>query len=121
MATKPKPPDPSLARVMLQVYGEFGLNQPGEAARAAEIVAEEDPSASTFLTLARYAAMAGDERKADLAGKRAIALAPKQQKDVVEKQVKQIEAVAKAGGAQAAGAGTAPGGAAGAPGGAGGR
>jgi hypothetical protein len=72
MATNPKPPDPSLARVMLQVYGEFGLNQPPKAAQTAEIVAEADPSASTFLALARYAAMAGDERKADLAGKRAV-------------------------------------------------
>ncbi|HLL86417.1 MAG TPA: hypothetical protein VK387_03790 [Thermoleophilaceae bacterium] len=108
LATNPDKPDAGLARVMLQVYGEFGLNRPKEAARAAEVVAEDDPSSSTFLALARYAAMAGDKRTADLAGKRALALAPEAQKKVVKKQVDQFEkalaAQAGAGGAGGAGA-----------------
>jgi hypothetical protein len=114
LATNPKPPDPSLARVMLQVYGEFGLNQPARAAQAADIVAEADPTSSTLLALARYASLAGQKRKADLAGKRAIALATDSQKKVVKQQVEQIEALAaaQAGGAGAGGAapGAPPGG-----------
>jgi tetratricopeptide (TPR) repeat protein len=105
LATNPDPPDASLARVMLQVYGEFGLNRPKEAAQAAEIVAQDDPSSSTYVALARYAAMAGDKRTADLAGKRALALAPKSQKKVVKKQVGAIEKAT----AQGGGAGGAPG------------
>jgi hypothetical protein len=121
LATDPKPPDAGLARVMLQVYGEFGLNRPDKAAEAADIVAQADPTSATFLALSRYTAMAGQERQSQLAGKRAISLAPKGQRKIVKKQVDQIEAAAaaqrkgcKAGGAAASAPGL------GAPGGAGG-
>jgi hypothetical protein len=122
LATDPDPPDAGLARVMLQVYSEFGLNQPPKAAKAAEIVAEDDPSSSSYLALARYAAMARDERTSDLAGKRAIELATEDQKKVVKKQVAQIEKAVATGGAgtgagAAGGAGAAPGGTAGGAGG----
>jgi len=118
LKTRPDPPDPGLARVMLQVYGEFGLNRPKEAAEAAEIVAQDDPTSSTFLAFSRYAALAGDKRESDLAGKRALALAPRAQKKVVKKQVDQIKAAAAA---QGRGGGTGGGGTPGAaaPGGAG--
>jgi hypothetical protein len=111
LATDPKPPDPSLARVMIQVYG-FGLNQPAKASQAAEIVAEDDPSSATFLTYAQYAALAGEKRKADLAGKRAVALAPEPQRKRVKENVETLKAqveAQKAGAAAGAGAGGAPG------------
>jgi len=114
LGTNPNPPDPSLARVMLQVYGQFGLNKPKQAAKAAETVAEDDSSASTFLQLAQYAAMAGDKRKADLAGKRALALAPKSQKKVVKKQVEQLKAAIAAQAKGGAAGAAVPGGAGGA-------
>jgi hypothetical protein len=120
LATDPNPPDPGLARVMLQVYSEFGLNQPAKTAEAAEVVAEDDPSSSSYLALARYAAMARDERTSDLAGKRAISLATEDQKKVVKKQVAQIEKAAASGGVgagAAGGAGAPPGGTAGGAGG----
>ncbi|MDQ4071274.1 MAG: hypothetical protein M3088_00140 [Actinomycetota bacterium] len=113
LRTNPQPPDPSLARVMLQVYGEFGLNQPAKAAQAADVVAQADESSSAFLTLARYAALAKQQRKADLAGRRAIALASDSQRKVVKQQVEAIKAQSAAQGAGAGGAGGA-GGAAGA-------
>ncbi len=116
LRTDPQPPDASLARVMLQVYGEFGLNQPPKAAQAADVVAQADESSSAFLTLARYASLAKQSRKADLAGRRAIALAPDSQRKVVKEQVKAIDAQAAAQAAGAGGAG-AGGGAAGAGGG----
>lgn len=114
LATNPMPPDPSLARVMIQVFG-FGLNQPAKAAQAAEIVAEDDPSSATYLALAQYAALAGQKRKADLAGKRAIALAPPKQRKRVKENVQALEAAVAAQAAQ--GAGGSGGGGASAPGG----
>ncbi len=115
LGTNPQPPDPSLARVMLQAYGEFGLNQPAKAAQAADISAQADESSNAFLILARYASLANQERKADLAGKRALALAPDSQRKMVKKQLDTIEAQAAA---QASGVGS-QGGAGGAGGGAG--
>jgi hypothetical protein len=121
LATDPSPPDVGLARVMVQVYGSFGLNKPKEAARAAGIVAEADPSPQAYIQLAQYAALAGDERQADLAGKRAVSVAPKQQKKAVERQLKEIEAAAKQAQAQQAGGAGGAAGGGGLSGGAGGR
>jgi hypothetical protein len=106
LATDPRPPDASLARVMIQVYG-FGLNQPAKASQAAELVAEADPTSQTFLTFSQYAALAGQKRKADLAGKRAIALAPAKQRERVKKNVESLEAQIAAQKAAAAGGGAA--------------
>jgi hypothetical protein len=80
-------PSDSLASLMLQVYGEGGLNKPADAATAAELIADARPSAAAYLALTTYAAKAGQTRKAELAGQKAIELAPKGQKKLVEKQV----------------------------------
>ena len=101
---EPKRLDDSLARLMVQVYGPLALNQPGKAARAAEIVAEADPSAAAFLQLTQYASLAGQTRKAELAGQRAIELAPKDQRKAVKDQVEQLKNPASAGQAQGGGA-----------------
>jgi hypothetical protein len=82
----PKPSD-SLASLMLQVYAEGGLNKPDRAAEAAELIANARPSAQAYLTLTAYAAKAGQTRKAELAGLKAVDLAPKSQKKLVKKQV----------------------------------
>jgi hypothetical protein len=84
-------PDGSLAQLMMQVYDPLGLNKPAEAARAAEIVAEARPSASIYLQLVRYAALAGQKRKADLAGLKAVDLAPKKQRTSVKLLVEQAK------------------------------
>lgn len=94
LAADPKKVDDSLAALMLNAYSEIGLNQPDGAATAAELVAEARPSAVAYLQLTQYAAKAGQTRKAELAGKKAIELAPKGQK----KQVEEAVAGAKAGG-----------------------
>jgi hypothetical protein len=103
LALDPKKPDDSLARLMIQVYGQLALNRPAKATQAAEIVAEADPSAAAFLQLAQYATLAGQTRKADLAGKRAVDLAPKEQRRAVKDQVKQITNPALAGQTQGGG------------------
>src|SRR3954454_1633692 len=80
-------PSDSLASLMLQAYGEGGLNKPSDAATAAELIANARPSPQAYLTLTVYAAKAGQTRKAELAGLKAIDLAPKAQKAAVKKQV----------------------------------
>ncbi|MDQ4130642.1 MAG: hypothetical protein M3133_06605, partial [Actinomycetota bacterium] len=84
-------PDDSLARLMLQVYSPGALNQPQNAVRAAEIVAESEPTAQAYVQLVQYAALAGQTRKADLAAQRAIDLAPREQKAAVRAAVKQAK------------------------------
>ncbi len=86
-----KKPEPSLAALMVQVYGPTGLNKPAEGAEAAEIVAVADPNAQAYLQLVQYAALAGQDRKADLAGKKAIELAPKDQRSTVKTLVEQAK------------------------------
>jgi len=80
-------PSDSLASLMLQAYSSAGLNKPADAAGAAEIIANARPSAQAYLALTTYAAQAGQTRKAQLAGQKAIDLAPKSQKKLVRQQV----------------------------------
>lgn len=98
-----KKPDPSLATLMIQAYG--GLAQSTKnpedqkpyltgAADAAEIVASAKPSMNGYLQLVQYATLAGQTRKATLAGEQAVALAPKAQKKQVKQQLASIKAQA---------------------------
>jgi hypothetical protein len=102
LGLQPKKPDASLGRLMLQVYSEIGLNRPAKAAEVAEIVADTSPNAQVYVLLTRYAALAGQTRKAELAGRRALELAPKSQRSTVKELVKQAKA---AGAAAKSGAG----------------
>jgi tetratricopeptide (TPR) repeat protein len=86
-----KKPEASLAALMLNVYGPTGLNQAADAARAAEIVTDAQPSAQAYLQLTQFAAQAGQKRKADLAGKKAVELAPKKQRSTVRALVEQAK------------------------------
>ena len=71
------------------IYAPTALNKPAEGAEAAEIVTTAQPSAQAYLQLATYAAAAGQDRKADLAGQKAIELAPKKQRSTVKQLVEQ--------------------------------
>jgi hypothetical protein len=84
-------PDASLAAVALQVYDVTGLNQPKQAARAAAIVAAEQSSSAAYIRLVQYATLAGDSRTADLAGQKAVDLAPKGQRTLVRQQIQQAK------------------------------
>jgi hypothetical protein len=97
-----KNPDPSLANTMIQAY--FGIAQTKSvqdakpyltgAADAAEVVTTARPSVNSYLQLVQYAALAGQDRKATLAGQQAVGLAPKAQKKQVQQQVSQVKAQA---------------------------
>jgi hypothetical protein len=90
-------PNPTTASYALQIYDTNALNQPKEAQKAAQILAQTQNDAASYLRLVSYAARAGDTRTADLAGQKAVDLAPKAQKKLVKKQV---EALKKAGSPQ---------------------
>lgn len=87
----PKHPDATLARLMAQAYSEVGLNEPARAAEAMEIVTEEQPSASSYSSLAQYAYIADQMRKGDLAAARAVQLAPSAQRKLVRAQLANIK------------------------------
>jgi hypothetical protein len=95
----PKQPDVSLAGYMIQIYDISGLNQPADAAKAAELVALSRPTVGAYLKLAQYSAAAGQSRTADLAAGKAVELAEPDQRKAVEKQA---QAYKEAGEKQAA-------------------
>jgi hypothetical protein len=96
-----KKPDVDLARRAVQA--EDGLarlqSQPSDqkpywtkAADAAEIIAAAQPTPNNYVALVQYATLAGQTRKADLAGQKAVALAPKAQKKIAKQTVAQVKA-----------------------------
>lgn len=85
-------PDASLARLAVAVYDQTALNQPEEGAAAMRIVAEDANDFESYLALVQLSAAAGDERTADLAGDKAIDLAPKRLEKQVRQQVKALKA-----------------------------
>jgi hypothetical protein len=111
LALDPDPPDPSLATVALQLYDPTALNDPRAAQRAAAIIAEREKSPQAYLRLVQYATLAKDSRTANLAGERAVELAPRAERKQVRQAIQQAKLPPQqgAGGAQgAAGQGGAP-------------
>ncbi|MFL5820003.1 MAG: tetratricopeptide repeat protein [Solirubrobacteraceae bacterium] len=88
LALDPPHDDVNVARLMVQAYSPTGLNRPAGGVRAAEIVADAQPSPQTYFQLALYAYAAGQTRKGDLAGRRAVELAPRDQRPGVQTQVR---------------------------------
>lgn len=85
------PPKAAVARMMVQAYGPTGLDKPAEAAQAAEIVAQAEPSAQAYLELVQHAARAGQTRKAGLAAQKAIELAPAKDRAEVRQLAEQAK------------------------------
>jgi hypothetical protein len=79
-------PSPATAGFALQIYDTAALNQPKEAEKAAQILAQSQNDTASYLRLVAYAARANDTRTADLAAQKAVDLAPKAQKKLVKKQ-----------------------------------
>jgi hypothetical protein len=99
-------PDPSLAVIALRLYDPGALNQPKLALQAAQIVAQDQKTSAGYIRVVQYAALAGDNRTADLAGAKAVELAPKNARKTVRQQVKQSKQAAKQAAQQSAGGGT---------------
>ena len=92
LATKPEKVDRDLATLMLTAYSPTALNQPANGVEAAEIVAEARNDSSAYLPLVQYATLAGQKRKADLAGQKALELAPKSDRSAVKQALAQAKA-----------------------------
>jgi hypothetical protein len=82
LALDPKQPDVRAAKFMVQAYDTPALNEPAKAVRAMQIITadQKPPNSNLFAQLASLAYRAHDFRTADLAGARAISLAPKNQR-----------------------------------------
>lgn len=78
LSLDPKQPDVRAANLMVQAYGENGLNQLTKAVQAKQVVtdAERPPSSNLYAQLAVLAYQAGDDRTGDLAASRAVDLSP---------------------------------------------
>ena len=88
---RPDPPNGSVASLMVEAYGPGGLNQPQDGLRAAQIVADVRPSAAAYLQVAQFAALAGDERRSDRAGRRALQLAEPDEREAVPPELAPCE------------------------------
>jgi hypothetical protein len=102
-------PDKGLAGVAFQAYDTLAstTQDPQDqkpfyegAAGAVEVLTEGSKQPQPYIRLVQYATLAGQTRKADLAGKRAIALASKKQKKQIKQQVEQAKAPAATQGQQ---------------------
>lgn len=78
LALEPEQPSERAANLMVQAYGENGLNELRKAVQAKQIVtdAADPPSSNLYAQLAVLAYQAGDTRTGDLAATRAVDLAP---------------------------------------------
>jgi len=89
-----KPPHPSLplAKEMVLIFGEEGLNQPSSAVGVLQLIVAAEPSnASYYGFLAEYAYLAGDDRVGDLASAKAVSLAPIGQRTHLKTQLAAIK------------------------------
>ena len=117
LALKPKKPNLGLARVMVQAYSGLaqGVAEPQDAQQywagassAIELVAANQPNSNNYIGLVQYATLAGQTSKAELAGKKAIELAPKGQRKAVEQEVVSAKGAGQSQAGGAAPGGTAP-------------
>jgi hypothetical protein len=103
-------PDHGVARYALQAYTTLAQSKSDPqdqkpfwegTASAAEILTQGSKSPGPYVQLVQYATLAGQTRKADLAAKKALALAPKSQKKAVKQAITQAKGAAQQQGAAA--------------------
>jgi hypothetical protein len=90
-------PDPTLARLAYGMFGQTGLNDPKRALVAVRAIAADANDFQSYLLLVQTATAAGDKRTAQLAGQKAVDLAPKAQKKQVQDAIKQLQTQVQAG------------------------
>jgi hypothetical protein len=81
LAQRPPRPNLEVTKQMLTVFGEEGLNQPSAGVQVAQIAVEAEPKNSFyFRVLSEYAYKTHNVSVGDLAAKRAVRLAPAEQR-----------------------------------------
>jgi hypothetical protein len=92
LALNPPKPNPKLAKEMVRIFGEEGLNEPAEAAAVLQIVVASEPqSAALFGALAEYAYKAKNTRQGDLAAAKAVSLAPAAERSRLNKELAELK------------------------------
>jgi len=102
----PDHPSPKIALEMATVFSPEGLNEPANAVQALQIVIpSKEPSAALYSSLAQYAYLAHNIRQGDLASTKALALAPKSRRPLMELEFERMKKAAteKSGSAAASG------------------
>jgi hypothetical protein len=90
-------PDDTIASLMVQAYGQAGLNEPDKAVSAMEIVLDRrQASGPLYVQLAALAYEAGQTRKAELASKKALQLTPKDDREQIKAQLDAARTAASA-------------------------
>ena len=90
-------PDDTVAAVMVQAYGQYGLNEPDKAVSAMEIIIDRrTPTGQLYVQLAALAYQAGQTRKAELASKKALDLTPKDDREQIKAQLDAARTAASA-------------------------
>jgi hypothetical protein len=84
-------PSADLARFAYTIYGPTALNKPDKAKEAVRVLAAKANDTQTYLLLVQAATAAGDTRTAQLAGQKAVDLAPKGRRKEVERAIKQLQ------------------------------
>jgi hypothetical protein len=97
LALDPPKPSPKLAKEMVRVFGEEGLNEPAAAVQVLQIVVASEPqSAALFGALAEYAYKAKNTRQGDLAAAKAVSLAPSAERARLKKELAELKKSAAA-------------------------
>lgn len=92
LALNPPKPNLTLAKEMVRVFSEEGLNQPAAAVTVLQIVVAAEPqSASLFGALAEYAYKAHNTRQGDLASVKAVGLAPSADRVRLKKELAELK------------------------------
>jgi hypothetical protein len=92
LALNPPKPSVPLAKEMLYVYGEEGLNQPASAVQALQIIVSAEPkSVAAYRNLAEFAYKAKNASLGDLASKQAISLAPAEEKARLKNELEAVK------------------------------
>jgi hypothetical protein len=92
LALNPPKPNVKLAKEMLRVFDEEGLNQPASEVQVLQLVVANEPqSAALFGELAEYSYKAHNERQGDLAAEKAVSLAPASQRARLKKELAELK------------------------------
>ncbi len=96
LALNPNPPSMRLAKEVVNIFAPGALSEPANAVAALQIVIAGEPENSSSLysqysLLAQYAYLAHNEREGDLATKKAVALAPKARRPLLEAELEKVK------------------------------
>lgn len=92
LALNPKPPSTRLAKEVATIFGTGALNEPANVVQALQIIIAAEPEKEALYSqLAQYAYLAHNERQGDLATKKAVELAPKARRALLESELERVK------------------------------